>query len=100
MENKKLIRLLASIGKTCFIDHYWDFKNCIDKQKLAQKIYQYNNNRKPDKNLTRIYCAIQIFNNHLEKEALELVLKSKNHKVTAETKHQAQEILTKENNRS
>lgn len=98
MQNKKLIRLLASIGKTCFIDHYWDFKNCTDKQELAQKIYQNNINRKPDKNITRIYCAIQIFNNHLEKEALELVLKSKNRQITAETKRQAQEILTKENN--
>lgn len=45
MENQKIIRLLNSIGKTCFIEHYYDFRNCSNKKELAQKIFQNNNTR-------------------------------------------------------
>lgn len=93
MKNEKLIRLLNSIGKTCFIEHYHDFKNCTNKQELAYKIYQANNNRKPDINITRINCAIQLFNNHLEKEALLLIINSN---LATEIKNTAQEILLNE----
>lgn len=94
MKNEKLIRLLNSIGKACFIEHYHDFKNCTDKQELAYKIYEKNNNRKPDKNITRINCALQLFNNHSEKEALHLVIQS--NRIAEEIKNIAQEILANE----
>lgn len=94
MENQKLIRLLTSIGKACFIEFYYDFKNCANKQEIADKIFQANSNRRPDKNLTRIYCAQQIFNNHWEKEALNLIMQSS--RLDEKTKKTAREILANE----
>lgn len=94
MENKKLIRLLNPIGKACFIEHYYDFKNCTNKQELAYKIFLANNNRKPDKNVTRIYCAMQLFNNHKDKEALNHIIQSS--RLNEKTKKTAQKILTNE----
>ncbi len=95
MENQKIIRLLNSIGKTCFIEHYYDFRNCSNKKELAQKIFQNNNTRKVNPNLTRINCALQLFNNHSEKEALLLIIKSSS--IPTEIKNRAQEILSNEN---
>lgn len=94
MENQKLKRLLQSVGFACFVEHYDDFKNCINKRELADKIYQINNNRKPDKNITRINSAIRLFNNHLEKEALIKISQSTH--VSAEINNRALEILSKE----
>lgn len=94
MKNEKLERLLKSIGLACFIEHYNDFKTCTDKQELAHKIYNKNNNRKPDKNITRINCAKQIFDNHLEKEALLKI--SQSTRVSTEIKKCALEILSTE----
>ena len=64
-------RALNSIGKKCFIDYYEDFKNCNDKEVLARKLLANNSNATSiTAQMTRINYARWIFDNHKEKEAL------------------------------
>lgn len=70
-------RALNSIGKKCFIDYYEDFKNCNDKEVLARKLLTNNSNATSiTAQMTRINYAQWIFDNHKEKEALNIIINS------------------------
>ena len=70
-------RALNSIGKKCFIDYYEDFKNCNDKEVLARKLHANNSNATSiTAQMTRINYARWIFDNHKEKEALNIIINS------------------------
>ena len=97
MNNQKFYENLNRIGMTCFIEHYYDFKNCENKNELAQKIYFTNPKRKTSVNITRINKAKKIFDNHLEKKAILAVINSKSPRVTQQTREVAKKILLDEN---
>ncbi|MCL2603547.1 MAG: hypothetical protein FWD90_03630 [Defluviitaleaceae bacterium] len=89
-------RLLNSVGKEIFINYFYDFKNCSDKNSLAQILL--NENPKATKlggQITRISCATRIINdkNALE-QALEMIINSKRLSVLVITK--ARDIRLKE----
>lgn len=73
-----LERALNSIGKKCFIDYYEDFKNCNDKKALASKLLTSNHKAiSITAQITRVNYAKWIFDNHHEKEALNIIINSK-----------------------
>lgn len=70
-------RALNSIGKKCFVDYYYQFKDCDNKQDLAQKLLNDNSNASSlSAQITRINYAQWIFENSLEKEALDIIIHS------------------------
>ena len=70
-------RALMSIGKQCFVENFKLFKNCTDKNALAQMLLKNNPNANSlTAQLTRVNYACWIFDNHLEKEALHIILSS------------------------
>ena len=70
-------RALNSIGKQCFVENFNLFKNCTDKSSLANKLLLSNpNSHSLSAQITRVNYACWIFDNHLEKEALKIVLSS------------------------
>lgn len=88
-----IIRALNSIGKKCFVDYFWDFKNCNDKQMLAEKLLNDNSHAfSLSAQITRINYAIWIFDNKLEKEALELIIESK--RINKATLEKAKAIMS------
>lgn len=68
-------RALNSVGKQCFVEHYDQFKTCTDKQALADALLR-DNPRASSRSaqMTRINAAQWIFENGLEREALDLIL--------------------------
>lgn len=97
-------RSLRSIGKTNFVEYFIDYKKLAlskekltvdDKMPLAKKLLE--NNPKATAlsgQMTRIYCAVKIFKNGWENDALREVLNSTNSRVSKETKEMAKELLT------
>ncbi len=87
-----LNRALGSIGKKCFVDNYYDFKNCADKNELAKKLLDNNCNAVSlSAQLTRINYALWIFENNLEKEALEIIINS--NRLDDKTKNKAKFLI-------
>lgn len=85
-------RALNSIGKKCFIDYYEDFRNCTDKNALAQKLLENNKNAtSPSAQMTRINYAQWIFDNNKEKEALIIIISS--NRLDDNTKKKAREYF-------
>ncbi len=75
--NEELDRKINSIGKKCFVDNYHEFRLVINKKILAQKLLDKNPKATSlQAQLTRINCAIWIFSNKLEKEALKKIISS------------------------
>lgn len=73
-----VIRLLNSIGKKIFIDYYDDFRNVPDKKELAMKLLRENPRATTlSGQTTRIACAIRIFENQLQIEALDIIINAK-----------------------
>lgn len=73
-----VVRLLNSVGKKIFVEYYDDFKNVTDKNALAQKLLQENTNASSiGGQMTRINCAVRIFDNNLQLEALDIVLNAR-----------------------
>lgn len=85
-----LERALNSIGKKCFIDYYMEFKDCKNKDALAQKLLT-NNSRATSitAQITRINYAQWIFNNHQERGALSIIINS--NRMDEVTKRKARE---------
>lgn len=93
-----ILRLLNSIGKENFIRFYYDYEKYylsnnkkVDKEILAKKLL--NENIKASKisgQYTRINCALKIFEEKEECEALNLIINSK---VNDEVKGLAERIL-------
>ena len=72
-----LERALNSIGKQCFVDNFKLFRDCVNKNVLAQMLLENNPNANSlSAQLTRVNYACWIFDNHLEKDALKIVLAS------------------------
>lgn len=75
----ELNRLLGSIGKKIFIDYYYELKKPnLDKKVLSEKLLREN--PKADSivgQVTRVNCAIRIFENDLQIEALENIINSR-----------------------
>lgn len=84
---------LNSVGKKIFVDFYYDFKNLqLDKDVLAKKLLDNNPNAsKISGQIIRINFARKIFDNNLEREALEIIVSS--NRLDEETIRKAQEIL-------
>lgn len=85
-----LIRTLNSIGKSAFVKYYYTFKEkdsqtCLD---AFEENYAENGKR------TRVNCAKRIFQEHLELEALKIVINAS--RVDEETRRKATEILNRE----
>ncbi|MFK4439690.1 hypothetical protein [Paenibacillus sp. RC21] len=74
-----LSRLLESIGKKIFIDYYYEFnKPNLDKKALSEKLLRENPNAESiTGQVTRVNCAIRIFENGLQIEALENIINSR-----------------------
>ena len=86
-----VIRALNSIGKKCFVDYYYQFKECVNKHDLAQKLLKDNSSASSfSAQLTRINYAQWIFDNSQENEALKIIIESK--RLGHETILQAQRI--------
>lgn len=98
----KFKRQLNSVGKGIFVEYYEDFFELAhrkqlsrdDKKPIAQKLLEFN----PDANsldaqFVRINCALQIFKNGWEKEALTEIISSSHPKVTSKIKKRARELL-------
>ena len=72
-----VVRALNSVGKQCFVKYYDRFKTCTDKQALAEALLRDNPRASSlSAQLTRINAAQWIFENGLEFEALDLILRS------------------------
>ena len=89
-------RLLDSIGKEIFINYFYDFKNCKDKSKLAQKLLEENPKAtKIGGQVTRINCAVRIINDkNTLIESLNLVINS--NRLSNEIINKAHNIKLKE----
>ncbi len=86
-----LERALNSIGKKCFVDYYFSFKEHTDRQALAERLLSENADATSFcAQLTRINYAVWIFDNALEKEALQKILSSK--RLDSHTRKKAKEI--------
>ena len=73
-----VVRLLNSIGKKIFINYYKDFKNVSDKKALAIKLLRENPNASTlTGQITRISCAVRIFDNQLQIEALNIIINAR-----------------------
>lgn len=99
MKNYFAYELLCKVGLACFAEHYYDFKFCTDTAEVAKKIFLHNPARKEHGNKIRIAKAKKIFQNRLEKEALQLIIKS-GPNVSSEIKKLAQKLLDEETNRN
>ena len=95
-----LERFLASVGKISFVEHFEEYRNQFmhrdddNKKQLAAKLLK--SNPKADSlqaQITRINAAIRIFENQLQMKALEMVIESKNKRITPEIKQRAKEII-------
>lgn len=86
---------LKAVGKTTFIDFYYDFKDTsVSSRDLAQKIFNSNPRAKSDNQNYRIARARHVFETKQEIEALKIIISSQ--KLIETTKEKAKQILTKE----
>lgn len=70
-------RALNSIGKKCFVEYYYQFRDCVNKYDLAQTLLRDNVSASSlSAQMTRIHYAKWIFENSLEKEALDIIIHS------------------------
>ena len=84
-------RALNSVGKQCFVKYYDRFQICTDKQALAEALLRDNPRASSlSAQLTRIRAAQWIFENGLEREALDLVLQSA--RIDAQTAEKARRL--------
>lgn len=93
-----IVRVLNSIGKENFIKFYEDYKKYylsnnkkVDREILAEKLL--NDNSKAQKisgQYTRINCALRIFEEKAEVDALNIIINSR---VSDEVKCLAEKIL-------
>lgn len=91
-----LNKTLAAVGKTVFVNFYYDFKDfSISKDELAQKILTLNPGSKSDNQNFRIPRARHIFEAGQEQDALRMIVESK--RVPSEVIEKAKSILAKEN---
>jgi hypothetical protein len=73
-----LERKLNSVGKRIFVAYFKEFKTCSDKNALANKLLEENPNAHAiSGQKARISCAKWIFEQHLEKSALNIIIDSK-----------------------
>ncbi len=90
MSSSKLMRIINSIGKACFIEHFELImnsnlsKNVIIEQLMNLGKYSENGAK------TRINCAKRILKNNLIREILEIIIESK--KVTEATRNKARKL--------
>lgn len=93
---KDVSRLLESVGKKIFIDYYNYFKNInVDKRELAEKLLLENPNANTiGGQVTRVNCARRIFENNLEIEALNIIIKSR--RLDEDTINKAENLLRTE----
>ena len=82
--------VLSGVGKTIFIEHYYDFKNKSREDCIASFMEDFSD--KPKRNRTS--HAQRIFREGKEKEALKLILSSD--KVDVVTQGKAKDILERE----
>jgi hypothetical protein len=75
----ELNRLLGSIGKKIFIDYYYEFKKPnLDKKALSERLLRENQKAESIVGqVTRVNCAIRIFEDNLQIEALQNVINSR-----------------------
>lgn len=77
MDTKSLKRTLNSVGKSCFVKYYDDFKDTnISKEALIETISS-NEDYDEGATLTRVNSARRIFKYDMENEALNLIINSK-----------------------
>ena len=82
-----LERALRSVGKECFVDYFYDFQNCLNQAELAQKLLDNNRNATSENaQATRVSKARRIFENQMEKEALDNIIASKRVNETVKAK--------------
>lgn len=89
MSSSKLMRIINSIGKACFIEHFELIMNSISKNVIIEQLMnlgKYSENGAK----TRINCAKRILKNNLIREILEIIIESK--KVTEATRNKARKL--------
>lgn len=94
---------MNSVGKTCFVENYDGFNNLFlkgesltleAKKKFANDLYDRNHElTSVQAQLTRVNCAIKIFNNGWEQEALNDIALSTSKSVSSEVIEKAKELL-------
>lgn len=83
---------LKSIGKGIFVEYFYEFKDCQDKNALAQRLLSENTKaHSKQAQATRVSNALRIFHENKEREALELIAQST--KVKQEIREKAEEIM-------
>lgn len=96
-------RLLNSVGKTSFVDNFEGYKNLFlkgesltpeEKRIFANELYDKDRESTSiQTQLTRVNCAINIFRNGWEKEALNDVVLSTSKSVSSEVIEKAEALL-------
>ena len=96
-------RLLNSVGKTSFVDNFIGYKNLFlkgesltpeEKRIFANELYDKDRESTSiQTQLTRVNCAINLFRNGWEKEALNDVVLSTSKSVSSRVKEKAEALL-------
>lgn len=90
-----LNKTLAAVGKTVFVNFYYDFKDfSIPRDELAKKILSMNPGSKSESQNFRIPRARHIFEARQELDALRFIIESK--RIPSEIIEKAKSILAKE----
>ena len=79
--------VLSGVGKTIFIEHYYDFKNKSREECIDAISEDYSDKSKR----ARTSHAKRIFREGKQRDALEIILSSQ--RVDAATKEQAEKII-------
>ena len=88
---------LNAIGKTVFVNFYYDFKNpLMSEEKIAEKLYTDNPKTKSHQQGFRVPRARHLFKEKKNLEALVIIAKSE--RVPQETREKAIAILIDEHN--
>ncbi len=91
MDQEQLKRTLNSVGKSCFVKYFNEFKNpAYSNQELVYLLHRNEGYEKTACN-TRVTKSRKIFREGMEKEALEIIISSQ--KVDVKTYEGAKDIL-------
>ena len=91
-KQEMVVRLINSIGRKFFIDHYEIFKSDLPNREKIEKISKNESENSPK---TRVNCANKIFKNNLQLNAL-LEIADYSEKIDIEIQAKAREILKNE----
>lgn len=91
MDTIRLKRTLNSIGSSCFVKYFSEFKDNLISNDALTRIISKNENYKYSATKTRVNSARRIIKNNLEYKALEVIIQSA--KVDSIAKEKANNLL-------